>query len=79
MAYSLKCADSGSDCAFAVTTSTEDELMKHVQMHASVSHPELEMSPETLTQMKSLVRTVWPSSWRQRCQWSIMTSPVWAS
>lgn len=58
MAYSLKCADTGSDCAFAVTTSTEDELMKHVQMHASVSHPEMEMSPEAVNQIKGLVRTV---------------------
>ena len=57
MAYSVKCADTGSDCAFSVTTATEDELMEHVQMHASTAHPEMEMTPETAAHVKSLIRT----------------------
>lgn len=58
MAYSLACADTGGDCAFSVTTSTENELMQHVQMHATSAHPDMEMTPETVAQVKSLIRTV---------------------
>lgn len=58
MAYSLKCADAGQDCPFSVTTATEDELMQHVAVHASVAHPDMELTPETLAQVKGLVRTV---------------------
>lgn len=57
MAYTLACADTGSDCAFSVTAATEDELMKHVQMHASAAHPEMELTPETVAHVKSFVRT----------------------
>ncbi|MHB8380081.1 MAG: DUF1059 domain-containing protein [Acidimicrobiales bacterium] len=58
MAYSIACADTGSDCAFSVTTSSESELMQHVTMHASSAHPDMEMTPETAAQVKSLIRTV---------------------
>ena len=30
MPYSLNCSDAGPECPFAVTTTTEDELMQHV-------------------------------------------------
>ena len=33
MAYSLICADSGMDCPGQFQTSTEDELMHHVELH----------------------------------------------
>jgi predicted small metal-binding protein len=56
VAYSIRCSDSGADCPGAFTTETEDELIKHVEMHASVAHPEMPMSPETVAQIKSLVR-----------------------
>jgi predicted small metal-binding protein len=60
VAYSIRCADSGADCPGVFTTDTEDELMQHVQMHASVAHPEMTLTPETLEQIKGLVQTVWP-------------------
>lgn len=56
MSYSLRCADSGANCAGAFTTETEDELMQHVQLHASVAHPDIEITPETVEQLKGLVR-----------------------
>jgi predicted small metal-binding protein len=59
MAKSLKCADLGmADCPGSFTVETEEELMQHVQMHASVSHPDLEITPETSEQMKAVVKTV---------------------
>jgi len=58
MAYSLACADTGSDCPFSVTSASQDEVMQHVQMHASSAHPDMKMTPETAAQVKSLIRTV---------------------
>jgi predicted small metal-binding protein len=58
MAYSLQCKDAGQDCVFACTTSTEDELMQHVRVHVSAAHPDMELTPETVTQVKSLIRMV---------------------
>lgn len=58
MPYSLNCSDAGQDCPFAVTTKTEDELMQHVASHASAAHPDMELTPETIAQVKGLIRTV---------------------
>jgi predicted small metal-binding protein len=57
VAYSIHCRDAGQDCDFAVTTSTEDELMQHVASHAAAAHPDMELTPETVSQVKSLVTT----------------------
>jgi predicted small metal-binding protein len=57
MPYSINCADSGADCPGAFTTETEDELMQHLQVHASAAHPGMEMTPETLSQIKGLIKT----------------------
>jgi predicted small metal-binding protein len=57
MPYELQCADTGAECAFACTTQTEVELMQHVQVHASVAHPDMELTPETVAHVKSLIRT----------------------
>jgi predicted small metal-binding protein len=58
MAYSLQCKDAGQDCVFACTASSEDELMQHVQVNVSAAHPDMELTPDTVTQVKSLIRTV---------------------
>ena len=58
MPYSLSCSDAGQDCPFAVTTKTEDELMQHVASHASAAHPDMELTPEAIAQVKGLIRTV---------------------
>lgn len=52
------CSDAGPDCPFAVTTTTEDELMQHVAAHASAAHPDMELTPETIAQVRGLIRTV---------------------
>jgi predicted small metal-binding protein len=58
MAYSIRCADSGAECPGVFTTKTEDELMQHVQVHAAVAHPDMELTPELVAQFKGLVRVV---------------------
>jgi len=57
MAYELKCADTGSDCSFSVKADTEDEVMQHVATHASIAHPNLELTPETVASIKGLIHT----------------------
>ena len=56
MAYSLDCRDAGQDCNFAVTAETEDEVMQHVATHAATAHPGLELTPETVANVKGLIR-----------------------
>ena len=58
MAYSINCADGGAACSGSFTADSQDELMQHIQLHASVAHPEMEMTPETVEQVKSLIREV---------------------
>ena len=53
MAFSIKCADAGTDCSGAFTTETKEELMKHVALHAQEAHPELDLDPQ---QVEALVR-----------------------
>jgi len=56
MPYSLSCKDTGADCGFAVTTQTEEELMQHVANHAASAHPDLELTPETVANVKGLIQ-----------------------
>jgi predicted small metal-binding protein len=56
VAYSLNCKDAGQDCAFAVTAGSEDEVMQHVATHAAAAHPDMELTPETVANVKSLIR-----------------------
>ncbi len=44
--------------ARANSPETEDELMKHVQLHGAEAHPDLEITPELAEQIQKLVRTV---------------------
>ena len=56
MAYSISCTDAGEDCSFAVTAPTEDELMQHIQLHASLGHPDMELTAEKIAQVKGVIR-----------------------
>ena len=56
VAYSLNCKDTGADCGFAVTAETEDEVMQHVATHAAAAHPDLELTPETVANVKSHIQ-----------------------
>jgi predicted small metal-binding protein len=58
MAYSMRSADTGADCSGAFSADTEDELMQHVEIHATVAHPDMELTPATVQQVKSLARVV---------------------
>ena len=50
MAYSIRCADAGTDCPGSFTTETKEEL----ELHASEAHPDLDLQPE---QVEALVKS----------------------
>ncbi len=56
MAYTLRCADTGADCPGNFTTSTRDELMQHVTMHAQTAHPEMALDDATVATISGLVK-----------------------
>ena len=56
MAFSLSCADTGTDCPGEFKTETQEELMEHVELHASRAHPDMELDDATRQQLASLVK-----------------------
>ena len=58
MAKSISCADAGADCNWSATAETEEELMDKVGAHVKSDHPELEVSPELVAKVKSLIKEI---------------------
>ena len=58
MVKSISCADSGADCSWSTTAETEEELMNKVAAHAKEKHPELEITPELVQKIKSIIKEV---------------------
>jgi predicted small metal-binding protein len=59
MTKSISCKDSGKDCSWSAssTTNNEEELMSMVKEHVLAEHKEIELSPENITNIKSLIKT----------------------
>ncbi len=58
MTKSISCADAGSDCGWSATAETEEELMNKVAEHAKVDHKDLEITPELVAKIKSLIKEI---------------------
>lgn len=58
MAYKLVCAETGAKCPFEVVSSTRDELMQHVQIHAKMAHPEMASNPPSPETVEKLIHQV---------------------
>ncbi len=58
MAYSLACADSGTKCPGKFVTETERELLDHVKLHMSASHPEMMKNLPPPDALKKLIKHV---------------------
>ncbi len=56
MAKSISCSDAGKDCSWSITTETEEELMKKVTEHVQAEHKEIEINPENIENIKSLIK-----------------------
>jgi predicted small metal-binding protein len=59
MTKSISCKDSGKDCSWSAssTTNNEEELMSMVKEHVLAEHKEIELNPETIANIKSLIKT----------------------
>ena len=58
MTKSISCSDGGCDCGSSATAETEDELMNKVAEHAKIDHKDMEITPELVAKIKSLIKEV---------------------
>ena len=58
MAKSISCSDAGKDCGWSATAQTEEELMEKVTEHVKADHKEIELTPENVSNIKSLIKEV---------------------
>ena len=58
MAKSISCHDAGKDCEWSANASTEDELMVKVEEHVKAEHKEIELTPENVASIKTLIKDI---------------------
>ena len=58
MTKSISCADTGSDCSWSASAETEEQILEKVAQHAKDKHPELEVTPELVSKIKSLIKEI---------------------
>jgi len=58
MTKSVSCSDAGKDCKWSATASTEDELMNKVTEHVKYEHKEMELTSESISSIKSLIKDI---------------------
>ena len=58
MTKSISCSDAGSDCGWSATAETEEDLMKKVVQHAHEEHKDMEITPEVVAKIKSIIKEI---------------------
>jgi predicted small metal-binding protein len=58
MTKSFSCKDTGKDCTWSAssTTNNEEELMSKVKEHVLAEHKEIELNPKNIAGIKSLIK-----------------------
>ena len=56
MTKSISCADAGSDCNWTSSAETEEQLMEKVAQHAKEDHPDMEITPDLVAKIKSVIK-----------------------
>ncbi len=56
MTKSISCADAGKDCKWSASANTEAELLEKVTKHVQADHKEIELTPENIENIKSLIK-----------------------
>jgi predicted small metal-binding protein len=58
MTKSISCKDAGKDCTWSAssTTNNEEALMSMVKEHVLAEHKEIELNPENIANIKSLIK-----------------------
>lgn len=58
MTKSISCRDAGKECGWSATAETEEQLMQKVTDHVREEHKEIELTPENINGIKSLIKDV---------------------
>ncbi len=58
MTKSISCSDAGKDCGWSATAETEEELMNKVAEHAKAEHKDMEITPEVVAKIKSIIKEI---------------------
>ena len=58
MAKSISCSDAGKDCGWSATAESEEELMSKVAEHVKSDHKDIELTPENIEGIKSLIKEI---------------------
>jgi predicted small metal-binding protein len=66
MTKSISCKDAGKDCTWSATHESEEALMSMVKEHVLAEHKEIELNPENITNIKSLIKEAAPPQNRVR-------------
>ena len=66
MTKSINCKDAGKDCTWSATHESEEALMSMVKEHVLAEHKEIELSPENIANIKSLIKEASPPQKRVR-------------
>jgi predicted small metal-binding protein len=58
MTKSIRCKDAGKDCSWSAesTRNDDEELMSMVKEHVLAEHKEIELNPENIANIKSLIK-----------------------
>ena len=57
----VRCRDVGADCDYVVRGKTEEELFQNATEHVKTAHGMNEITPETKTKMRQVMREVQPT------------------
>ena len=66
MTRTISCKDAGKDCTWSATHESEEALMSMVKEHVLAEHKEIELSPENIANIKSLIKEASPPQKRVR-------------
>jgi len=58
MTKSISCADAGANCTWSATAENEEDLMQKVTEHAKAEHKDLEITPELVAKIKSIIKEI---------------------
>lgn len=58
MTKSISCKDAGKDCGWNASALTEEELMEKVIEHVKSDHKEIELNPDSIKSIKSLIKEI---------------------
>ena len=58
MPKSISCHDAGKNCDWSANAPTEAELMVKIEEHVKAEHKEIELTPENITNIKTLIKEI---------------------